>query len=155
MTVISPDAHLFEGERYLWSQERVKLAWDKARQEFAEAIKNPDISRVVLLVGTPASGKTTWLAANAGEGDVYFDACLDLPWKRRPFVSAATEAGLPVEVVWLDTPVTVCLRRNSERSPDRRVPEAALRGMAEKIASSPPKEEEGFALHRINYRWRE
>jgi len=148
--IISPDSYLFtEDGTYLWSVPRVKAAWNSARTEFQRVLSWPvKPSKVVLLMGMPASGKSTWLAEHEDETVLYFDACLDLPWKREPFIKQARAMGISVEVVWFCTPLEVCIERNAARSPDRQVPADVIRAMARKIASSPPTEGEGFALIR-------
>ena len=145
--VISPDQYLIDEEG---TQTGVKKAWDLARQDFRRAIRQRWVRKVVLMVGAPASGKSTWLVRNKEWRAVYFDACLDLPWKRESFIEQAADYDLPVEIVWLDTPLRVCLRRNRERTQDRQVPETVIRAMAAKIAECPPDgEAENCRLFRV------
>ena len=143
--IISPDSFLYEGDKYVWSVPRVKAAWDSARAAARRALFDfpykPD--KVVLMMGVPASGKTTWLQENEDERCLYIDATFDLPWKRKPWM--AREAGVPITLVYFQTPLDVCLERNAQRSSDRMVPEDVVRAMWNKMASSPPVLEEGFA----------
>ncbi len=149
--IVSPDHHLLTADGvYHWTPERVKSAWQKAKTQFKSALGWPiKPDKVVLLMGIPASGKSTWLTHHEDERVLYFDACFDLPWKRKPYIDMAHSVGVPVEVVWLDTPLEVCLERNAARSEDRRVPEDILRAMCRKIQSSPPTKDEGVTLMRV------
>jgi predicted kinase len=149
--IVSPDAYLYtEDGKYHWTSDRVKAAWDRSREAFAGHLAWGNPSKVVLLMGVPAAGKSTWLAEHERAGVLYFDATLDLPWKREPWIKQATEAGVPVEIVWLDTPLEVCIERNATRSEDRRVPVEVLRAMHDKILSAPPSEAEGATLTTVN-----
>jgi predicted kinase len=143
LAIVSPDAHLVnEAGKYEWSAPRVQQAWDKARAHLRAVL--PDAKRLVLMVGVPGAGKSTWLAAHGEQGAVYFDATLCGDRARAEFVTLARSMGKPVEVVWLDTPLAVCLARNAARTPDRQVPEGEVRKMADKLSRFPPRAREGF-----------
>jgi predicted kinase len=146
--IVSPDHHLFDADgKYVWTVSRVKEAWDSAKEQYTQALLWPiKPDKVVLFVGTPASGKSFWLSQREDERVLYFDACFDLPFKREPYIRLARMAGVPVEIVWLDTPLEVCIERNAERSEDRRVPEDVIRAMHDKIQSAPPSESEGVTV---------
>jgi predicted kinase len=145
--IISPDSYLMEDGVYVWSLPRVIEAWDKskaaARLALFDGATKP--AKLVLLMGVPASGKSTWLRDHEDERCLYIDATFDLPWKRAPWISMAREAGVPCTLVYFRTPLDVCLERNSRRSVARMVPEDVVRAMFQKMASSPPVVEEGFA----------
>jgi predicted kinase len=145
--IISPDSYLMEDGKYVWTIPRVTAAWDSARAAARRALfdfpHKPD--KLVLLMGVPASGKTTWLRKHEDERCLYIDATFDLPWKRKPWIEMAREAGVPITLVYFQTPLAVCLDRNSKRSSDRMVPELVVRAMWDKMQGSPPVLEEGFA----------
>lgn len=148
--IISPDTYLYTKDgKYVWSVSRVTAAWDSARAAARRALfefpvaERPD--KLVLLMGVPAAGKTTWLREHEDERCLYIDATFDLPWKRKPWIEMAREAGVPITLVYFQTPLDVCLERNAQRSSDRQVPEDVVRAMWAKMASSPPVLEEGFA----------
>ena len=144
LAIVSPDAHLINEEgKYEWSVPRVQKAWDMARAELRVVLYYAE--RLVLMVGVPGAGKSTWLDAHGEQGAVYFDATLCGDKARAEFVTLARSMGKPVEVVWLDTPLAVCLARNAARTPDRRVPEGEVRKMADKLARFPPTMREGFS----------
>jgi hypothetical protein len=149
-SVISPDQFLYVGDRYVWSVPRIKRAWTQARQAFTRAIRSGGFRKLVLLMGVPASGKSTWLGESQEAGTLYLNACFDLPWKRKPFIKEAQAAGLEVEIMWFDTPLEVCLERNAERSEDRRVPAEVVEAMHAKIHSAPPDAHaEGVLVSKI------
>ena len=62
-------------------------------------------------------------------------------WERRPWVRLAEDADCEAEAIFFDTPLEVCLDRNSRR--ERVVPGAAVREMARRL--EPPAIAEGFA----------
>ena len=145
--IISPDSYLMEDGKYVWSIPRVTAAWDKSKAAARTALFDWPIKpdKLVLLMGAPASGKTTWLRKHEDERCLYIDATFDLPWKRKPWIEMAREAGVPCTLVYFQTPLDVCLERNSKRSSDRMVPEPVVQAMFQKMQSSPPVLEEGFA----------
>ncbi len=135
------------------------------------------LPRVLLLVGLPGSGKSTWAAKQRwpvlssdairatladNEADQTLNTrvfstlryllkqrlelgrpvtCVDAthltPWERRPYLRLP---GCRVEAVFFDTPVAVCLERNTQR--DRVVPPAAIARMAARMVK--PTKAEGF-----------
>jgi predicted kinase len=142
-TIVSPDSYLYNEEgKYEWSPERVVEAWDKARARLREVL--PTARKLVLMVGLPCSGKSTWLTRHAEQGVAYFDATLCGARARAELVEVARSMGKPVEVVWLDTPLAVCLARNEARSPDRRVPEDKVEHMHNVLLHNLPRRREGF-----------
>jgi len=126
--IISPDHHLTDPEtgRYHWTVDRVRAAWVRSMAELEGALAAGGVSRVVLTVGIPASGKSTWLSRNAEPGVVYFDATFKDARARHPIIDATRRHGVPAEAVVMATPLREALRRNNTRTPDRRVPEEVL-----------------------------
>ena len=147
--IFSPDNHLYDlNGRYRWTPQRAKAAWVRTWLQLEDYLDwAPEPRKVVILMGAPGSGKSTWLRRNREHGVVYFDACFDLDWKRANVTRRvwAVRPGCPVECVWLDTPAHVCKERNAGRPLDRRVPEHAIDKMARYISECPPDaEKEGF-----------
>lgn len=146
--VISPDQHLTDPTTglYYWTVERVRAAWVKSTSELNEALAAGGVSKVVLMVGIPASGKTTWLRKNAEPGVVYFDATFKDARARRPILDVVRRYGLPVEAVVMATPLDEALRRNNTRTPDRKVPEDILHSQYRDLTQGGmPSRSEGFS----------
>ncbi len=141
--IISPDNFLMEGSKYVWTQGRAGWAWKQAFKALAEAIQSGNYTSITIMMGTPGAGKSTWLASNRQEGVIYFDACFATPKARREFMR---EVGnrLPVDVVYLTTPLEVAKTRNNTRTPDRRIGEEVLERMFANLQANPPKLTEGF-----------
>jgi len=95
VTVLSPDLSLFkggqQGRQYLWTQERVKAAWDKFWTVLDHLLKEGNL-KIVILQGPAASGKSTWLRDNAANlsGCIVLDATFTL---RNYFTNMANLAG--------------------------------------------------------------
>ena len=144
--ILSPDALLLHPDgRYEWSPDRAYRAWMASMRTLAEVL--PRCTHLVVMVGLPGAGKTTWLTAQAAEMDtsiVYFDATLTRRMDRAPLLQAALRAERPVDAVWHDTPVAVCRARNALRSLERRVPDAAFDAMVRRITA--PAIGEGFRM---------
>jgi len=149
--IISPDHYLIDQEtgEYVWSPERVKAAWKSAKQKLGRVMADPRVKKLVLMVGVPASGKSTWLKANKEPGAVYFDATFTQAWAREPIIEFAKQAGKEVEAVVMATPISVCVDRNDCRTPDRQVPHDVVEKMSRSLAGDPPKKSEGFDRIRV------
>ena len=135
--IISPDHHLMtpKGE-YYWTPERVKAAWTTSMRQLEETLQQRgDVTSVVLMVGIPGAGKSTWLMKNKKPGVVYFDATFTNQKARSPIIRIAQKYGVPVDVVVMDTSLKEALRRNSTRTPDRRIPEDVLMRMHQALTS--------------------
>lgn len=147
--VISPDAHLVDADGgYAWSPDRAWRAWTRAMAALEAAL--PGAARLVVLVGLPGAGKTTYVAEHAGDDAVWFDATMVRRLDRRVLIDAARAAAVPVDAVWLDTPEAVCRARNAARSPERRVPDDVFARMAVALRAEPPTVAEGFrAVDRV------
>jgi len=144
--IISPDDYLIrEDGHYEWSREQVSRAWARAIREVSYLLMQHD--KIVLLVGLPAAGKTTWLWApgNQESGVLYVDATFVRRVWRRPFLKAAKKAGKPIEAIIFDTPWETILDRNSQRSSLRAPEPEKLRKWREALQDTPPSEEEGFS----------
>jgi hypothetical protein len=155
--IISPDDYLFDlCGKYRWTPERVKAAWEHALSGLYDAVRWGVPAKIVVVCGIPASGKSTWIRENRESNTVYFDACLDLPWKRKKtlnFIKDAAKnrvlAAPRFDLVWCHTDVTQAHRRNEQRTPDRRVPREVIDKMASCFAhNAPDGKAEGFDSYR-------
>lgn len=149
--VVSPDHYLIDEDtgEYVWSPERVRAAWGRAYGKLRRLMASPYISTLALLVGIPASGKSTWIRKNAKPGTVYYDATFTIRKHREPVIQMAKEAGKRVEAIVMKTPLPVCLDRNACRAPDRQVPHEVVERMHHQLLQDPPDPSEGF--DRIRY----
>lgn len=141
--VLSPDDRLVGPDgRYLWTPSRVYAAWLACLDDLELAL--PDAQVLILMVGLPGAGKSTWLREHMVAGPIYFDATLTDPRTRRGLFVAARRYERPVDVVWLDTAEAVCRERNGARPAERRVPDDVISGMAAALQRAPPTLQEGF-----------
>lgn len=118
------------------------IAWSMAMRVFEEIL--PLASEVRATVGVPGSGKTTWIDRQGIAGVLYFDSTLSKRKNRRTICDVAAAAGRPIDCVVFHTELDVCLARNQERSPDRRVPETSLRRAHRRLVECPPGMDEGW-----------
>lgn len=139
-TIISPDYHIVNplNGLYEWSPQAARRAWELCYVQLEALWQLGEHKHLVLMVGIPGAGKSTWLANNAEEGTIYWDACFPDHKSRHPVIEAAREYGMTVGIVWLDTPINTCVVRNSARSPDRQVPLESIHSMHERLLQSPP-----------------
>ncbi len=129
----------------------------------------------VLLVGIPASGKSSFYKARFADTHVRLnqdmlrtphrlralrDACLATGASfvldnthvtravRREHIAAARAAGFRVEGYFLESRRAECVERNQGRAGSARIPDAAVRGMSARL--EPPAPDEGYdALYLV------
>jgi predicted kinase len=143
--IIEPDQFYFENGKYVWSPERSQENWEACYRRLDELLAEGTYRKVVILVGLPGCGKSTYTAANDAPDVVVFDGLFILPDRRARVLAVATRHGVPVEAVWIGTDLETCLARNARRSPDRRVPEDAIRQMKQILDATPPLLAEGLS----------
>lgn len=144
--IISPDNHIYIDGKYVWTPERASAAWKKAYEELEAALKNKNEKlRLLIGIGTPGSGKSTYIAAHQKNHSdyIYFDATFCNKRSRKEIIRRAKYHKIPIDAVFLDTPFDICLERNSKRPEDRRVPKKTMEAMFDKL--SPPEYSEGFS----------
>ena len=143
---INPDHFLETPEGRILTPERNARAWEQCYDALRDALdKASPTSRLYVMVGAQASGKSTWARRTMNEepGAIIFDAILVKRSERAPILTAAARHNVPAVAVWLQTPLDVCLERNSRRSPNELVLERGLRNVF--AALEPPDVNEGFA----------
>ena len=144
-TVISPDAFLINDEGvYEWTPDRGTAAWDRAYAELGKTL-----GPIVVLVGVPGSGKSTWLKTKISEEGldpkvVFFDATNVTRVGRQPLIEIAREQDRLIEAVVFQCRLITCLRRNAERPPERRVPTPTMMKMGAAVVTEAPTLSEGF-----------
>lgn len=142
MIISSDHHHRAANGSYEFSPETAKAVWRVTERRVRELL--PDYESLVLVIGLPGSGKSTWLVDHAKDDRLYVDATFAKAEWRKPFIQAAREANKPVIAVWVDTPLEDCLAQNAERDPDRRVSEERYDGWWADLMETPPSITEGF-----------
>jgi predicted kinase len=141
--ILSPDHFMYESDgTYRWTPERVVSAWALTLKKVAENL--PASRELVLLVGIPGAGKSTWLTRHKVPGTLYVDATFFNKVSRAPFIAEARRLGRPVKAVWVNTSLEVCLARNDLRPEDRKVPAEKMHGYHAALEADPPSLDEGF-----------
>lgn len=143
--IISPDHFLVHADgTYDWTPSRVSSAWALTLTKVRDALSNPRYRRLVLLVGIPGAGKTTWLRSHAEADTIYIDATFTKRSDRTHMVHLVAELDRPIGVVLFSTPFEECLRRNALRTVDRIVPNEKMFELRAQLTDTPPVLSEGF-----------
>lgn len=146
--VICPDDLLIDYATgtYAWSADAAYAAWLRSAARFTSALADADMDRLVLVVGLPGAGKTTWIAANPQAPNVLVldAAAMCRRAERKWFIQQALNAGWLVEAIMLDVPFDVCVARNAARPDGRRVPDDNMQRWRRALQGAPPALDEGF-----------
>jgi len=121
------------------------MAWQRTYEDLEQTLRDSAGSVTLYLVmGVQGGGKTTWIQSQlpTRQNAVFLDAALPAKRHRTKALTIAKSVGVPVIGVWINVPLDRALERNSRRSVDERVPEAAVRSVFSLI--EPPSIEEGF-----------
>jgi predicted kinase len=144
MIVISPEALREQGPGR--PEEDVGEAWAEAHRALRGALADEQVERVLVMVGIPGAGKSTWLASRPHDpSTVAFDAVFADRKRRAAIARRIRGAGKDAIAVWLRTPLHVCLERNATRPAWRMVPEAFLRRVDVQLRLAPPTPLEGWS----------
>lgn len=122
-------------------------AWAQCHRRLRELLRQPWVRLVVVTVGPPGAGKTTWARAlleSKPTGLVVFDACWTQMGRRRGLARQIARAGKRSVLVRVVTPLAVCRARNAQRTPDRRVQDAAVVRCWTRLRQHPPRRSEGW-----------
>jgi hypothetical protein len=143
--VISHDAYLEREGTYHYTPARHERATKAAAAEFRRKVASTRIDDVVLVVGIPGAGKTTYVAGQAQRlrRTLFFDATMTTPERRAPLIHEALRHGKPVRITWMNTPLRLALERNARRPPGRRVPDENVEDYHRQILAAPPELAEG------------
>lgn len=142
-TIISPDSFLVEPDgTYLFTSERSRSAWQETERLVRAEL--PSHKVLVLLVGLPGAGKSTYLRLHGRADRVYVDATFVKPEWRAPFIEIGKQVGKPVLAAWIDTDVAICKGRNFARPAERQLPADKYDEWGTALRETPPTREEGF-----------
>ena len=149
--IIEADHHLYQDGQYVWTPQRAVAAWSRCFGQLRGALASCKYRLVLMLIGIPGSGKSTYAREQDRDDIIIFDSTFVDATRRERVVSAARAAKVPITAIWLDTDFSTCLRRNHERPQDRRVPADSMRMMLRRLTSEPPRLDEGFGeIYRIS-----
>ena len=141
--IISPDSYLLDSDgKYIWSPKNVKNAWAAAQEKWKEFSSKEEFEVLALVIGPPGSGKTTFLSKFENPKWIYFDATNVAPKRRKHLLSLVKSSKLQKVAIVIDTPAEVCIKRNEERTPDRKVPADVMKRMLDNLKM--PDKSEGF-----------
>jgi predicted kinase len=148
--MIQPDQQFFDGGRYVWTPERERSVWQTALRVLAQTLKRGKMRRIVMMIGLPGSGKSSYAEAHDERDVVLLDSAFVDKQRRAEVFAVAGKAGVPVVGVWMDTEWEVCDDRNRQKNADQRVPAEMMRRMRAALLAETPSETEGFAeIRRI------
>ena len=83
----------------------LRSLWSKVQRE----AKSADV--VLLVAGLPGAGKSTRARREARPGVLVVDTCALTPEHRAPLVRAAKRARVPIDCLWMKTPIDTCKER--------------------------------------------
>lgn len=144
MRIISPDALVPPTAPRTTSV--VAEAWAESHRQLRAALADPQVSQVMVMIGCPGCGKSTWARSIPDDPSVVaFDAVHSDPGRRASLVRRIRDAGREAVAVVVSTPLAVAIARNARRLPNVRVPEAALRKAWGQLQAWPVRWEEGWS----------
>lgn len=142
---INPDHFLETPLGRIFTPERNQTAWEKCFNVLKhEILFNPKIQKIYVLIGAQAAGKSSW-AENKIKNEpnnIVFDAILVQKMERASIIKIANQHNIECIAVMFRTPLSVCLERNSKRTPDTKVDEQAIKNVF--AALEAPSLDEGF-----------
>lgn len=143
LAAISPEALRVQGPER--TNADVGEAWAEAHRMLRAALARPEIERLIVMVGIPGAGKSTWLKYQPHDpGVIAFDAVFADRNRRIAMARRGHEAGKAAWCVWLTTDLATCIERNDRRPAWRRVPEPFLRRCEAQLRLAPPTTLEGW-----------
>lgn len=115
--VISPDDYRWVDGEYIFTDENERLVWPLVHTAWQEAASRKSV--MVMMVGLPRSGKSTWARANDAPELAILDSTGINEERRQPFIEMARKAGAKcLHAVVMATPYNVCVARNRDRKPE-------------------------------------
>lgn len=119
---LSPDTRLYdENNKYVFTKERSAKAWATEYQELGFILVSPGLHDSI----------------------VQWDAMMTSVLSRSAVLNICIGAKAIVHAIYVETPLELCLERNRQRTPDRRIPDDLI--TRHHVRFEPPTLEEGFA----------
>lgn len=148
LVVIDPDDEV-DGPR---TTAALADAWRHAQRDLNAVLQLPNVHGVVVLVGAPGSGKTTWARSQpAHPGFAAFDACNADRDRRVALARRIRAAGKTPVAVWVRSSLELCSARQAGRGIGRKVPDVVIARQLAELRSAPPSTLEGWAsVHLVD-----
>lgn len=137
--IISPDNYRAIGGEYVFNSENEAIVWERSNAAWRECVGRR--ATMVVLVGMPRSGKSTWARAHDADTLAIFDSAGINEERREPLVQMARDGGVEVHAVFVRTSYEVCSVRNRARTRGP-LPEEVMQRMWERLTN--PQLSEGF-----------
>jgi len=143
--VVSPDyfVHADDGS-YPWSEDRALWAWSRTEEALKLALTSKGSHRLMLVVGIPGAGKSTWIKGHDEPGTVYLDATLTRRTDRQTWARFAAKYNKMTYATVLLTPVNKCMLRNATRGRDRIIPPQTMMRMKAQLLKNPVTGDDGI-----------
>jgi len=141
--IVSPDTFRYvpSGEKMVYDSGLGFKGYQIAQKIFEFLLSHTTGVDILVMVGIPGAGKSTVLR-NISGSQLVFDATSCSVKDRKKFVTMAQKAGVNAHAMFINTPFLICMRTNSKRSNDRRVPADVMAKMSKSLV--PPTKKEGF-----------
>lgn len=146
--IISPNEYIKsygDSDKFIINPKFTAKAWEQSYNKLGEQLAEIESGRLLLVVGLPNSGKTSYIEAHKEEledYDVIFDGGFPSKISRSAVTNIAVGAGWEVDALYIDTPYNVCRNRNHRNANNQRIPFEAFKQMTK--AFSVPRNYEGF-----------
>ena len=143
--IICPDTEieLLADGVYDWTPQRAGEAWRRAYQKFGRALRTSGLGHttVIVMVGLPGSGKSTFATWYDSPSEIIFDATNVDPMRRQPLVNIAAGAGFKTAAIYVECTATAAIARQEARG-RKAVSSDIIHRMAKRLRS--PGYDEGF-----------
>ena len=141
-----------KGDKYIVTPKFTAEAWEECYQILGTQLADLEEGRLLLTVGLPNSGKSTYIKEHPDlikDYDVVFDGGFPNRLNRGATTNIAKGAGWTVDCLFLNTPYNICRNRNHRNENGQRIPFEAFKQVAKSF--SKPQEHEKFGSIIVAY----